>query len=255
VRHPDWLPPHLSVSQVTTYLMCPRKYLFRYIDRLEPEERAVALALGSAVHATLGWVIEQWFEDRRPREAEVAQTFRADWTAETAVPGVPLEGDEAEKAHDLGLRLVEAGVGSLGAQTPSYFRSEVEIEAPLWDPIERVGLPVPLLGYLDFDGDGFFGEIKTVSRKTSWRHWSLQLGAYSFAWEKRVGRTPEVRLLTLQKGAAVVAHEERFVMPRDEVHWAIEVITQVYHSVTRSAFHPNPSFFCTKCEYRRACRA
>ena len=44
------MPDRISVSQVTSYLLCPRKYRFRYIDKLEPEHRSANMAYGSAVH-------------------------------------------------------------------------------------------------------------------------------------------------------------------------------------------------------------
>ena len=35
--NPAQLPDHISYSQLSTYLQCPLKYRFHYIDRLEPE--------------------------------------------------------------------------------------------------------------------------------------------------------------------------------------------------------------------------
>ena len=60
------LPPYLSVSQITCYLQCPRKYKFRYIERREPERRAVELAFGSAVHASVAWWATERVAGREP---------------------------------------------------------------------------------------------------------------------------------------------------------------------------------------------
>ncbi len=50
---------YLSVSQVTTFLACPRKWKFRYVDEREPERKSADLArqgeaLKSALLASLG---------------------------------------------------------------------------------------------------------------------------------------------------------------------------------------------------------
>jgi PD-(D/E)XK nuclease superfamily len=45
--------PHLSVLQLKTFLQCPKKYTFQYIERVEPAFRPIALAFGTAWHETL----------------------------------------------------------------------------------------------------------------------------------------------------------------------------------------------------------
>jgi hypothetical protein len=72
-------PEYLSVSQLNTYLMCPRKYRFRYIDRLQPERRSIDLALGTAVHYTIGWWMEQRMAGEVPTEDAVQAIYKADW--------------------------------------------------------------------------------------------------------------------------------------------------------------------------------
>ena len=48
-------PLILSATALTTYLMCPRKYGFRYVERIPPEFQAGAFAFGRAVHSALEW--------------------------------------------------------------------------------------------------------------------------------------------------------------------------------------------------------
>ncbi len=42
--------PHLSYSQINTYLTCPLKYKFHYIDQIEPPFVSSALVFGSCIH-------------------------------------------------------------------------------------------------------------------------------------------------------------------------------------------------------------
>ena len=44
---------HVSVSQVKTWLRCPRQYELRYVRGAEPEVVPTALAFGSAFHGAL----------------------------------------------------------------------------------------------------------------------------------------------------------------------------------------------------------
>ena len=61
------LPDHTSAAQLACYAACPRKYEYRYVEGAPPEYKSVSLALGAAVHSSIGW----WFEQRLAgREAQ-----------------------------------------------------------------------------------------------------------------------------------------------------------------------------------------
>ena len=44
---------HLSYSRISTYLSCSLKYRLRYVERMQPERRAIALPFGIAIHRAL----------------------------------------------------------------------------------------------------------------------------------------------------------------------------------------------------------
>jgi hypothetical protein len=44
---------HLSYSQIQTYLGCPLRYRFRYIEERPPQHESASRLLGSAIHNTL----------------------------------------------------------------------------------------------------------------------------------------------------------------------------------------------------------
>jgi ATP-dependent helicase/DNAse subunit B len=52
-----------SFSQVSSYLQCPRKYQFHYLNQLKAKEfeTSYELLLGSLVHQTLEWLYQQIF--------------------------------------------------------------------------------------------------------------------------------------------------------------------------------------------------
>src|SRR5271157_5234043 len=55
--------PHLSYSQINTYLACPLKYKYHYIDRIEPPFVSSALVFGSCIHEAVGAFYQGCLED------------------------------------------------------------------------------------------------------------------------------------------------------------------------------------------------
>ena len=45
--------PHWSYSAFQTFLTCPLKYQFRYIDKVEPERTGSCFPFGRAFHAPI----------------------------------------------------------------------------------------------------------------------------------------------------------------------------------------------------------
>jgi len=246
------LPPYLSVSQITTYLQCPRKYRFRYIERREPERRAVELAFGSAVHASVAWWVTERVAGREPSPEQLTKLAQVDWSSELAAGDLKFEKQSAEELGSIAERLV--GLFAECFQLETLVGAEVGFEVELWDPLAHRALPVPLKGFLDIETPEGFIELKTCSRRTSWLNWSLQLGAYSYAMRERSGHRPKVRVVELLRTAAATLHvEDAPVVERDEA-WFLEVAAEVFASLRRGAFHPSPSYICPRCEFRRACR-
>lgn len=246
------MPDHLSVSQVTTYLSCPRKWRFRYIDQLPPEHRSSDLAFGSAIHSAIEWWQNERIEGRLPEERDVLRIFRADWTSETAMGDISYENQSWEEYRDLG----EALIGLFTKRFVSMLPVAVEVpfEVPLFEPRSGVELSLPLVGRLDFIGEGIVYEVKTASRKTKASNWSLQLCAYAYAYRCATGRRPEVRVIELLKTKEPAIEVLDFaVTDRDEA-WFLEVTAEVLRGIEANTYFPIPSWQCPRCEYRRACR-
>lgn len=245
------LPPYLSVSQILIYLQCPRKYRFRYVDHLPPERRKIEMSFGSAVHATIAWWIEERIAGRSPAAELLHRTFRADWTAEQKVE-VPLVGDKDRgELLTLGVGLVETFVERFAGET--FASAEERFEVELVDTRAHRVLAVPLVGYLDFTTKAYVGEVKTSSRKVSWRNWELQLAAYSYVAREVLERSG-IRIVQLLKSKTGGIEVENVPVGKRDERWVVEVGAEVYDSARRGAFHPSPSYQCRSCEYERACR-
>src|SRR5438034_7591329 len=75
-----------SISQIQTYLLCPLKYRFTYIDRIPKPWRSASLSFGSSVHAALEWFHKERLAGRNPSSPEVLAVFEGDWYAQNLEP-------------------------------------------------------------------------------------------------------------------------------------------------------------------------
>src|SRR5580658_1425188 len=159
--------PHFSVSQLKTYLQCPRKYRYFYVDRVEPEFRPIALAFGTAWHETIGVHLLPPLKDQFLSRQELQATFRDSLTEQVNQDGPPVLFEDEEdlgKTIDLGLRMLEAFVlrvprpeRVLGVEEPFV----LELAHPATSEIA----PVPLMGGIDAivveEGATFVWELKS----------------------------------------------------------------------------------------------
>ena len=246
-------PDHLSVSQVTTYLGCPRKYRFRYLDKREPEARSANLAFGSAVHSAIEWWQNERIAGREPDRDRALRIFRADWTAQLADPLLDLEEKTPEEYATLGEALVQLFMDRFASEAPPA-AVEQRFEVSLHDVTTGGQLPVPLVGYFDALGEALVWELKTAARKTAVSEYALQLAAYSYAVREATGANPVVRVVELIKTKVPKIEVEEVRIADREVAWFVEVAGEVWAAISAGAFPPNPSWMCQRCEHRRACR-
>lgn len=188
---------HLSHSSITTYMLCPRSWKFRYLDKIE-SQRGSALAFGSATHDTIEQTM--FFKLGLPMTAEVVQKAIGDLDKDITAdyealaqdvnktieeqdysnvfmfnldcqyndPMVDMSTDSYNELLDLGQK-----VFSDTKITDELFALKPQIMADTAKPaIERKisldvpGVPIPVIGYIDIiTEDGVPGDFKTSKRK------------------------------------------------------------------------------------------
>jgi len=68
--------PLYSFSQIQTYVQCPLKYKFRYVDKIVPEfEENLHLILWTEVHSALEWLYNKVNNFQKPSYDELEQVF------------------------------------------------------------------------------------------------------------------------------------------------------------------------------------
>lgn len=245
----------LSASQLTTYAMCPRKFRFRYVDRLPAEHRPAALGFGRAVHSALESLHLARLDGETLETAQLVRLFRADWQAEID-QGLSYKSNEsANMLRWYGEQLVAEYAAWLGDR--KLVAAEQPFEIDLIDPETGEVYPERLRGYFDviFEGD-IVGEVKTVARRydegTLAR--KIQLSAYAYAWRQMRGRDPSlliIELLKQRKPQIVEATAERTLA--DDAFF-VRLALDVTDAVDAGAFPPNPGWLCSDCEFANACR-
>jgi CRISPR/Cas system-associated exonuclease Cas4 (RecB family) len=246
----------LSASQITTWLACGRKYAFRYVDKLEPEHRPAALALGRAVHSAIEALHLAKLDDIPVTPTDVVRVFKADWEAELDGGGLSYKHDEsANLLRHYGESLVFEYVKWLGDRR--IVAAEQPFEVELVEPETGECSGEKLRGYFDviFEND-VIGEVKTAARRfdegTLAR--KLQFSAYAYSWRQMRGRDPTVLVVSLlkQRRPEIAASVAKRALTDDA--FFVQLALEVADAIDQRCFPANPSFMCGDCEYAKACR-
>lgn len=247
---------HLSVSQINLYLLCPRKYAFSYIEKVERPFKPIGFAFGSAIHSTIEWLNRERKAGRTPEALELWRIFLADWNAQKAetllLKGVDDESVLFRQGKELlGLYYAEA------TNRPPPQSVEMPFKVNLVDQETGEALDLPLEGAIDLveKGDTVV-EIKTTSRGFSQLQLDqhLQLTAYDYAYEMLYKRKPRLVLESLYKGKKV--RIERLEVKRnkgDHVRF-FHIAKGVAKAMRAGNFHPIPGWQCAECEFFAVCQ-
>lgn len=238
----------LSASKITTYLMCPRKFKFRYVLRVPSPWKASALALGSAVHGALETFHEQRAAGASMTPESVGALFRIDLAAEL-VDDIKYKDDEtAAEVAAMGEQLVK--MYATANVNVAVMAAEVPFELPVNDDIVLRGVFDALL-----PADRV-RELKTAARKydegTLARH--VQISAYAWAYRALFGRDAVIEVVTMVKLKHPRIETHKVTRTATDRAWFVELVIEVAHAIEHQAFPPNPSWACSDCEYAEKCR-
>jgi RecB family exonuclease len=244
-----------SVSQIQTYLGCPLKYRFQYLDQLPKAFRPAALAFGGSIHSAIEWFHCARMAGATPALEEVLNVFEADWFAQNLDPldfhpGETKEGLEGRAKAMLAVYLESAnGCRPVAVEEP--------FSLDIADPETGEVLDVPFRGFVDLvEEDGTLVDLKTAARSMPQedvdRH--LQLSTYALAVFLRTGEIPKLRLDVLLKTAK--PRLERYATSRtvQDLAWVARLIEKTARAIEDGHFFPNPSWRCAECEYFQACQ-
>ena len=246
----------LSISQVQTYLGCPLKYRFQYIEKIPRPWRAAALAFGSSVHAAVEWFHKERLADSDPEVASVVQVFDADWFAQNLEPLVFADKDSKDSLAEKGRQMLALYVEQGGASKPQAVEEWFEVD--LADPETGEVLDFKFRGVIDLvEEGGTLVELKTAARALEQggleRH--LQLSSYALVFLLLHGSIPKLRLDMLLKTKQPRLDRYETSRTVEDLSWTARLIERTGQAIDAAHFYPNPSWRCSECEYFAHCQS
>ena len=139
---------HISFTQINTYLICPLKYRFQYIDRIEWPFKPSALIFGSCLHKALEHYYLGKMEDRKVSHEELYSIFEGNWIKEQNGKAIFYNnGDNDKKLFDMAGKLLKVFLEKKDLNKVIAVEKDFQIELKSIDTDET--LPLPLKGKID----------------------------------------------------------------------------------------------------------
>ena len=245
----------ISLSRVQTYLLCPLKYRFQYVDKIPRPWRVAAMAFGTSVHAAVEWLHRERLAGRTPDLTGILQVFDADWYAQNVEPLVFSERESKDSLAEKGRAMLQLYTESVNGVMPVAVEQPFELD--LADPETGELLEVRLRGIIDLVVEGeTLVDLKTAGRTLEQggleRH--LQLSTYALAFFLLHGSIPKLRLDMLLKTTKPRLERHATTRTVEDLGWTARLIHEVAAAIQTEHFFPNPSWRCTECEYFAHCQ-
>ncbi len=254
MSHEIFNKPHLSYSQINTYLMCPLKYKFQYIDLIRPAFTSSALVFGSAIHEAVGAFYQSVMEGDCLTVSQAHDVYRQIWESQNEEHEIRFfNGDSGESLSKKAQSMLSVFV--------EQFEPSVQIigvEEPF--SVEIEGTP-SLVGWIDSlelapDGTVTIVDLKTASKRYSEQNVrsNLQLTCYSLGAQS-LGFNGDTRyrldvLLKTQKPELVKYETCRSDTDRVRI---VKIIKTVWEGISKQIFFPKEDWQCGQCAYGEVC--
>jgi putative RecB family exonuclease len=264
--------PTLSYSSYRTYLECPLRWKYLYVER-RPETPRGYFTFGRVVHSVLEELVRPLVVPSvRRREGSESQTTLHDWSG--AAPAAPETGgarpigadallasyDRLWKSEGYTSPEEEERYRSLGRDLLLRYRDELERHPPspvaVEEHLETTWEGLPVHGYVDRIDRTPTGGLEVLDYKTSRdlsgedAASSDQLSLYQVLVE-RTYRAPVERLTLLHLRSLTPLR----TMPRSAR--ALEPLHQrmgeVADGIREQAYEPTPGRHCQRCDFRPIC--
>ena len=241
--------PHLSVTQMRTYLRCPLQYYFRYVCDLDTPPTA-GLTLGRTIHSALEHNYAQKIGTRQDVPVDqLCDIYSQAWDQEAA--DTFFKPDESPgKLKDEGIQLLQLYHEQLA---PKIQPREVEQGFLLDTGVTRRRLK----GYLDLiDEQGTVIDHKTTKRSfaADAADKDLQLTAYAWAYRKLYGQNENgTRLDVLVRTKQPKTQQLTATREQADLDRFLRLLTQVERGIDEGIFYPNDNFMCGTCGHGDLC--
>ena len=252
--------PYLSWSAVSTFMQCPLKFKFRYLESLPEETLSSSLLFGSGIHQAL----EEFFRAElaggpKPTLEKLVYIYRSTWLP--ADPeAISLGGSDTRESLDrLAVKVLRAFLASDSAGLLGHVLGvEEEISGLLVE-----GVP-DLLGRVDLVTEEK-DSLTITDFKTSRGKWSAdtveeassQLLLYSsLAGAFSPKKTIRLRFVVLTKTANPTVEQHFAEINPQKLARVKKIFERVWGAIQTGVFYPAPSVMnCSGCGFKQACAA
>ena len=253
--------PHVSVSAIKSFIICPEKYRHRYIAGTEASHRSIGLVLGSAVHQVLARFYDHLKDGNDDVPVDLLLDAFSDAWRHSMVGEPPVKCDDVGAEKDRGVAMLEA----FHAEAPRPLEV-LSVEAPfalaLRHPESGEVSDRLIVGAIDAVVVDEDNRIVVVEAKTAKRRWSKDQLVYDFqptiykmaVAEMGMADNPVLRydfILKLKKPAFETVEVVR--EPYQETE-ARRVFWEILRAVEAGISFPIRSWACNDCEFGHACR-
>lgn len=258
-----------SFSQIQTFLICPRRYQFQYLEKIPRKDPSYKLCLWNCVHESLQWWYQQifpWetlFPSRIPSEMELLSFFCQKWERSVKIWKI-LQKNEDEIALWL-----ERGKRYLSQYRHRYAKSDfssfitVEEEKEFIFQFSQGQKCKVKIDRVDFLKNG---EIRIVDYKTgeylsSQVYWEYQeqLLLYVYALRTLYPMSPIISSLCFLH----FDREEFFCFSDEKIQIFVEKYEKILNTIEtfRNSYFeknilfpwPDNDIVCGKCDYQDIC--
>jgi putative RecB family exonuclease len=243
---------YLSYSQISTYMACPLKYKFHYMDAVEPEFTPVSLAFGAAIHEAVATYYQNRLEGNNLSPSEMLGVYRHEWMKQENIRF--FNGDN------------EASLAAKAEQLLTVFHSGISLTTIILGVEERFDMPMDnmpsFLGFIDLieqdaENNITIVDLKTASKKPTDTnvHQNLQLTAYSLGAQALGFNGPETKcrldVLTKTKAPELLTYET--VRTEVDRKRFVSLVKGVWRGIEQGVWFPKHDWHCVQCAYKTHC--
>jgi putative RecB family exonuclease len=251
----------ISVSQLKTWLTCPRKYELRYVRGIAPAFVPVALAFGTAFHAAVARYFMGVQAGTVPELDAVVQVFADIWRQQLDGP-VPVQANDDEALDAvpaLAERMLRAFYAHAATKTVQVEGIEHAFAVDLHDPDSGEVLDEKLVGFFDLvlrEGERrVVVELKTAAKKYSQDQldFDLQPTAYKFAAGEMGWTDAMIKYAIVTKTKLPAIQEEtvlRGPLARDDF---LRTVFGVLRAIDAGISYPVRGWQCRSCPFKAPC--
>jgi putative RecB family exonuclease len=254
---------HISYTQINTYIQCPLKYKFQYIDKIEWPFVPSGLSFGVAIHKVAAYYYQKKMQGAELSPKKLSEVFEAWWKEENQNKKIQYKPSETfEKLLTKGIQLIQVLLSTQNGN--QVVAVEKEFKTPLIHPQTKEQLSVPLVGFIDLIEKDCDGSFVIVDLKTAAKPYTddkivndLQMTCYSYVadyYKLNQNKPVHLRFDVLLKNKD--CEKLQYTVWRDEKdHQKLyQTAKSVLQAVEHGVFYPNPGFYCADCPFLQNCQ-